>query len=940
MARAVVSAVVGPLGPLLEKLNALHAGEYGRMRGVRTLIGSLRSELTSMHATVKDYDPEMLEEQAVEVKTWIALLRELAYDTEYCIDKFIHQLGSDGRHGGFKEFFRKAARNLKTLLSLRGIAGQIDQLKVRINEVKDLKNSSKLDDTLCSTHKAVDPRLVDLLAKDVHLVGLDGPRDDIAKWMLEGNSSSNNCKVLSIIGFGGLGKTALASEIYRKIETHFHFRAFVSVSQKPSIKSIIKDVIYKVPCPDGFIKDIDVWDEMTSIAKLRELLQDKRYLVIVDDIWSRQAWNTIKCAFPENNCSSRIITTTRIVEVALACCVGREDRVYEMKALSDVHSKSLFFKRIFGSEDCPDSLKEVSNKILKKCGGLPLAIVSISGLLANKPAVKEDWEQVKRSIGSAMEKTRSLEGMRSILSLSYNDLSLPLRACLLYLSIFPEDYVIERERLVRLWIAEGLISEENGRSRQEVAENYFYMLINKSMILPVDIGYDGKARACRVHDMILELIISKSTEDNFTTLVSTGLHGLVNRQGFIRRLSVQHIDQELASALANEDLSHVRSLIVTASAGCIKLLPSLVKFGGLHVLDVEDCVGLEDYIMNDIDKLFRLKYLCLSGKSISELPSGTVELGNLETLDLRNTSVQELPDGTFKFTKLEHLHGAGQTKIPNGLGGMRNLRVISSFNVSRSETDAVEELANMINLDELKVYLDSGRSDKCKKHEELLFSLLCKLGTCKLRSLWIHKPGGSLELLDSWSLLPSSLQIFRISGDYCFMNIPKWTAPALTSLAYLEISLTELKEEDLHTLGELASLLYLKLSFVADPVELIEVQASTGFQCLIKFVIYSVAGAHVKFMEGAMPKLEKLNLRLHVSLARHSGFELGFQHLSSLREAVLSFYRVDVTPSEIKAAAAAIRKEACIHPNRPAIDISEEFYGKYNEIGSDEEDLR
>uniref|UniRef100_A0A8R7UBT0 NB-ARC domain-containing protein n=1 Tax=Triticum urartu TaxID=4572 RepID=A0A8R7UBT0_TRIUA len=136
-------------------------------------------------------------------------------------------------------------------------------------------------------------------------------------------------------------------------------------------------------------------DETTSIAKLRELLQDKRYIVIIDDIWCTQAWNTIKCAFPENNRSSRIITTTRIMDVARSCCPGGDDHVYEMAALSDFHSKSLFLKRIFGSEDnCPDMLKEVSNKILKKCGGLPLAIISISSLLANSPAVKEEWEKI------------------------------------------------------------------------------------------------------------------------------------------------------------------------------------------------------------------------------------------------------------------------------------------------------------------------------------------------------------------------------------------------------------------------------------------------------------------------------------------------------------------------------------------------------------------
>jgi disease resistance protein RPM1 len=83
-------------------------------------------------------------------------------------------------------------------------------------------------------------------------------------------------RVLAIVGFGGLGKTTLANEVYRKIQKNFDCRAFVSVSQKPNIKKTISDLIWKMPYPDGFTKDIDIWDVMTSIEKLRELLQDRR----------------------------------------------------------------------------------------------------------------------------------------------------------------------------------------------------------------------------------------------------------------------------------------------------------------------------------------------------------------------------------------------------------------------------------------------------------------------------------------------------------------------------------------------------------------------------------------------------------------------------------------------------------------------------------------
>ena len=180
MMAPVVTAALGALGPLLGKLTDLLANECGRLKGVRREIRSLRSELRSMHAALKEYTKQ--EDPNDQVKTWISLVRELAYDTEDVFDKFIHQLGSRSLHGGFKEFFRKTARRLKTLGSRHGFADKIDDLKTRIKELKELRTSYKVDDIarVTSYHSTVDPRLSALFADKEHLVGIDGPRGDLA----------------------------------------------------------------------------------------------------------------------------------------------------------------------------------------------------------------------------------------------------------------------------------------------------------------------------------------------------------------------------------------------------------------------------------------------------------------------------------------------------------------------------------------------------------------------------------------------------------------------------------------------------------------------------------------------------------------------------------------------------------------------------------------
>uniref|UniRef100_A0A453Q1L5 Disease resistance protein RPM1 n=2 Tax=Aegilops tauschii TaxID=37682 RepID=A0A453Q1L5_AEGTS len=524
--------------------------------------------------------------------------------------------------------------------------------------------------------------------------------------------------------------------------------------------------------------------------------------------------------------------------------------------------------------------------------------------------------------------------MNNILSLSYNDLAPNLKTCLLYLCIYPEDYVIERDILVRRWIAEGFISEERGQSKQEVAENHFYELINKSMVQPVEVGYDGKAHACKVHDMMLELIILKSVEDNFISLAGHDQTDLANCHGPIRRLSLQHIDQELASILENEDLSHVRSLIVIAST-CIKHLPRLVGFEALRLLEFQDCENLHEYDMSGIDKLVQLKYLSFRGTDMLKLPSGVVRLYVLETLDLRDTHIEELPTGIIQLVKLQHLLIArypysgtahGETKIPNGIGTMKNLQAISGFNIIKSSLCAVEELGNLTSLKDLHLQLDGGGSQEYKGHEEMLLSSLCKLGTCKLQSLWIYSPDSTpLQLLDSWSPLPYNLQMFRMTTDYDLPKMPKWIVPALTSLSYLDINLIEATQEDLQILGEMPALLSLSITFNAVQKEKLTLQG-VAFPCLKEFYLIRTFGhgiaIYLTFEEGTLPKLEKLEVPLFVSVAEAYGFYLGLGHLPCLRDAKVTLCNnADTSYESNSAAAAAIRKEANSHPNHPRLSI-------------------
>jgi len=243
-----------------------------------------------------------------------------------------------------------------------------------------------------------------------------------------------------------------------------------------------------------------------------------RYFIVVDDIWDISIWKMIRCALPDNDVGYTIVTTTRISDVA-----EQAGGAYKLKPLSSNNSRKLFFRRIFGNENkdnndeiekCPDDeLAEVSERILKKCVGVPLAIITMASLLVCKARNKLEWYEVYNSIGTGMKNNMDVQNMRKILSFSYYELPCHLRTCLLYFSMFPEDFEIDKDRLIRMWIAEGFIQyEKQGKSLFELGEFYFNELINRSMIQPIHNSVTGMLHNCRIHDMVLDLIRSLSSE--------------------------------------------------------------------------------------------------------------------------------------------------------------------------------------------------------------------------------------------------------------------------------------------------------------------------------------------------------------------------------------------------------------------------------------------
>ncbi|KAF8394131.1 hypothetical protein HHK36_020337 [Tetracentron sinense] len=544
-----------------------------------------------------------------ESKDWVNQVRDIVYDIEDTLDEFNLRLQQHQCHG-FLGFLYKTIKLVKHLKPRHHLATQIQSIKSRVHDVYERRQRYEFNfhDQGSSSNALRDTwhdhRGDALHIKEDELVGIDKPWEKLIEWLVGGES---RLEVISVYGMPGLGKTSLVKKVYdhQRVIQHFQHHVWINVSQSFKTKELIKDMIkqlygeIKEPVPQG----VATMDEDSLKTTVNVFLQQR----------------------------------------------GLYGHVYNLEALASEDSWTLFCKKAFGENSCRPELLGFSKNILKRCGGLPLAIVAICSFLSTKEKTMIEWEIVHRTLGSLLESNDKLENMKEILSLSYNDLPSYLKPCLLYLGFFPEDYLIEPSRLIKLWTAEGFVSEKGGLTIEEVAESHLHELINRSLIQVAETNWEGRVKWCRVHDFIREIILSKLRDQNCGVII-TKQHTKLPQK--VRWLSIHN---SVDNVPENKIFSHLRSLFIfgvdTIPKSYVHSFFSSIRL--LRVLDLRDA-PLEK-LPNEIVNLFYLRYLSLRRTKIKKLPKMIGKLQNLETLDLKGTSVRELPSKLFKIQQLRHL---------------------------------------------------------------------------------------------------------------------------------------------------------------------------------------------------------------------------------------------------------------------------------------------
>ena len=266
---------------------------------------------------------------------------------------------------------------------------------------------------------------------------------------------------------------------------------------------------------------------------------------------------------PRNNQGSRTIISTRKRNIA-SCCATSQHFIYNLNLypLTNKEALDLFLKKAFPSGKSLDSCADWSEKIVKRCEGLPQAIVAIGNILSNKPKTVTEFKKVHDNLEF---EPGSLEYIRKF-SQSYYHLSPNLKSCFMYFCNFPEDYSVTRGRLIRLWIAEGFIEKIRGQTLEQVADDYLDELVQMSLVQVSRWDCEGRVRSCRVSNLVRGFILSKSEKENFVTVITTPQTNWSEKH---RRLSL-HICS--TNILQGKDFSYVRTLSMFGGEKSFELL--------------------------------------------------------------------------------------------------------------------------------------------------------------------------------------------------------------------------------------------------------------------------------------------------------------------------------------------------------------------------------
>ncbi|KAE8781338.1 Disease resistance protein RGA2 [Hordeum vulgare] len=751
------------------------------------------------------------------LRSWMEKLKAVAYEADDVLDDFqyeaLRRKAQIGKSTSRKVLSYVTCRSplLFRFAMSRKLKGVLEKIKELVEEMNmfGLENSGNREGPQLpwrQTHSKLD--------ESTNIFGRDDDKEGVVKLLLD-QQDQQNVQVLPIFGMGGLGKTTLAKMVYndQDVQQHFQLKMWHCVSDNFDVIAIVKPIIELATN-----ERCDLSDNIELLQKkLDETIGRKRFLLVLDDVWNeeKRMWDDelrpLLCSV--GGPGSVILVTCRSKQVASIMCTIKP---HELAFLGEEDSWELFSKKAFsnGVEQLAE-LVAIGRKIVNKCGGLPLALKTMGGLLSSKQQVQE-WKAIEETnigdnVGGKYE-------VMPILKLSFKHLSSEMKQYFAFCAVFPKDYEMQKDMLIQLWMANDFIREEGMMDLTEKGELIFHELVWRSflqdtkMLVNPDF-YSGRIEydtiVCKMHDLARDVSNECAT-----------IEELIEHKALVKH--VCHLQ------MSKVELENISGLFDGKAPLRTLLAPSRIyqDFNRLPHISLRALHWQSMYANFKVVNAKHLRFLDLSYCSTNAtLLDSICLLYNLQTLRLNHCyELLLLPeDMMMGLRKLIHLYlfGCELRRMPRKIGQLNNLRTLTTFIVDTRDGCGIEELKDLRHLsNRLELYnlrkiksVEHAKEAKLQQKQNLTELLFC-WGRDKhaspenedevLQHLEPHRKIQILELYGyagletpQWMRDPQMLQCLRK------LIITKWTRCKNIPVVWLSPSLEFLYLATMHELKTL-----------------------------------------------------------------------------------------------------------------------------------------
>ncbi|XP_073013926.1 putative disease resistance protein RGA3 [Typha latifolia] len=754
------------ISELVKKARSFLGGQHELHSDVKDKLERLGQLLLDLQCVIQVTEGMGIQNPAIGQR--LKEFKTLAYQIDNLLDTF-----------EYRELeWKSSSRTVKGLRKIGNVVMpklEFSELKKVVNKLEELYSPMKYFVELVVLHqqspqRSITPQLPTGTPRNNEhsFVGRKEEKEKIINFLLNTEShSTTNVPILPILGAGGIGKTALAQEVYNDENVKRHF-------------------------------SLKMW------------LSSDKFLLVLDNVWSEtliEVSDMVRACAPlcHQNEGSKILFTSREEEIA---GLTKHEEIIKLKGLRDDEYRSFFLKCAFGDANLSEhpKLEAIGKQIACKLNGSPLAAKTVGELLKDK--LREDhWRNILNS--DILEQKQDNHDIMPALRLSYLYLPFQLKQCFSYLCVTPKAWKLFQNKVISMWMAHSMVyHDDHGKRVEDVGEDYFKMLISKSFFQETT-----KEDVYILHDLLHDLAENtykgysfRIEDDEVEQIPRTVQHLSVSTNGLV-------ILQENASVLNNlRTLFFLHNYNVNLDDA--NLHDVLSKLKSIRVLSLSYC--RMERKRGNLSGLIHLRYLDLSHSGIKQLPDGVTKLYLLQILDLSQLDLDQVPAKMNKLINLRSLICSGKIlSMVAGIGKMARLQelkcpfsvqVVPRFDIG--QLGDLEELRGCLSIRNLE-NVDSGKQAKeaklCKKKN--LVELELHWGPVERNT----NPEVQNEILEGLKP-PGELKKLCIDG-YKGTRSPSWMVDIKGLTNLVSLKLIDCKAwENLPPLGQLLQLQVLEIS--------------------------------------------------------------------------------------------------------------------------------